>query len=112
MAVEFVSYTGKYPNLCSGTLTLRIDGKEVVFGNNCRWNETTGKYERVEEAYDTFWTSGGCCGFCDDYSDEYVCTAPWEIDVNELPEKYKEYADEIAEVFNANVPFGCCGGCL
>lgn len=26
--VEFVSYTGKWPNLCSGILTLNIDGVE------------------------------------------------------------------------------------
>ena len=34
--VEFISYTGRYPNLCSGILTLRIDGKEVTFGYNYR----------------------------------------------------------------------------
>ena len=32
--VEFVSYTGTYPNLCSGVLTLRIDGEEVRFGHD------------------------------------------------------------------------------
>ena len=31
--VKFVSYTGKFPNLCSGVLTLNIDGKEVKFGH-------------------------------------------------------------------------------
>lgn len=30
--VNFVSYTGSYPNLCSGVLTLEIDGKEITFG--------------------------------------------------------------------------------
>ena len=30
--VEFVSYTGEFPNLCRGVLTLRIDGEEVRFG--------------------------------------------------------------------------------
>lgn len=30
--VEFVGYNGKYPNLCRGTLTLKIDGKLVRFG--------------------------------------------------------------------------------
>lgn len=28
--VEFVDYDGDYPNLCSGTLTIKIDGKERV----------------------------------------------------------------------------------
>lgn len=32
--VEFVSYTGKFPNLCSGVLTLRIDGENVKFGHS------------------------------------------------------------------------------
>ena len=29
--VKFISYTGEYPNLCSGVLTLEIDGKEYKF---------------------------------------------------------------------------------
>ena len=32
--VRFISYTGRYPNLCSGILTLEIDGKEYKFGHN------------------------------------------------------------------------------
>lgn len=86
--IEFVSYTGKYPNLCCGVLTLKIDGETVTFGYH-------GKYQG-------FWISGGC----DDV------TAPWIIDKNNLPPKYQKYADEIATVFNANVKHGCCGGCL
>ena len=31
--VKFVSYTGEYPNLCSGTLTLEIKGKKYRFGD-------------------------------------------------------------------------------
>ena len=26
--VKFISYTGKYPNLCSGIITLEIDGEK------------------------------------------------------------------------------------
>lgn len=40
--VEFVSYTGKYPNLCNGTLTLRIDGKEVRFNDKVSGNKRFG----------------------------------------------------------------------
>ena len=43
--VEFVSYTGKYPNLCSGVLTLKINGKIYTFGYG--------------QKYDKFWESGG-----------------------------------------------------
>ena len=31
--VEFISYDGKYPCLCSGKLILRIDGVIVTFGS-------------------------------------------------------------------------------
>lgn len=31
--VEFVSYDGEYPNLCSGTLMLSIDGEPWNFPN-------------------------------------------------------------------------------
>lgn len=33
--VEFVSYDGDFPNLCSGTLVLRIDGEKVTFPKYC-----------------------------------------------------------------------------
>lgn len=33
--VEFISYNGDFPNLCSGTLVLRIDGEEVTFPKHC-----------------------------------------------------------------------------
>jgi hypothetical protein len=29
--IKFVSHTGKYPTLCSGNLTLLIDGENVEF---------------------------------------------------------------------------------
>ena len=34
--VKFISYTGKYPVLCCGVLTLEIDGEIVEFGNGKR----------------------------------------------------------------------------
>lgn len=33
--VEFVSYTGEYPNLCSGILTVKIDGEIVKLPPFC-----------------------------------------------------------------------------
>ena len=36
----------------------------------------------------------------------------WQIDVEEIPEEYRKYASEIDKVFNDNVPYGCCGGCI
>ena len=48
----------------------------------------------------------------DEHWNANVDEGSWVIDVNELPEKYRKYAMEINEVFNDNVPWGCCGGCL
>lgn len=87
--VEFVSYNGAYPNLCSGILVVRIDGKEVSLPR-------------------FILRSGGCCGFRDDWSD-YIENGPWSVDV---PEEFAEYKDAIEEVVNANIPWGCCGGCI
>lgn len=33
--VEFVSYDGRFPNLCSGTLVLKIDGVERTMPQYC-----------------------------------------------------------------------------
>jgi hypothetical protein len=103
--VEFVSYTGTYPNLCSGVLTVKIDGKEVVFGVDYLqdWRK------RIEEPdYNMrFWYSGG--GLTQDYC-AYQC--PWRINEDDLKPEYKSYAQELIDCFNENVPYGCCGGCI
>lgn len=95
--VKFISYSGDYPNLCSGTLILKIDGKTVTFGN---------PYNKSKPQYPDFWTSGGSCDW-----DGNITSGTWRIDPDELPVEYRAYAAEIEEVFNANVPWGCCGGC-
>ena len=84
--VEFVSYTGKYPNLCRGVLTLCIDGEEVRFGHNY------GVFEswKTDGNYDEFWVTGGECGFYNGWSDAYVNYGEWIVDEDELPAKYKK----------------------
>lgn len=92
--VKFISYDGKWPNLCSGILTLKINNETVWFGH--------GKPNGC------FWRSGG--GFNPNYEGTYQ--KEWIIDVEELPEQYRKYATEIDKVFNENVEWGCCGGCI
>lgn len=93
--VKFVAYTGVWPNLCSGILTLEIDGEEVDFGYNSKSH------------YQPFWCSGG--GITADY-DTY--SGEWIIDAERIPDKYRQYAEEINRVFNDNVEHGCYGGCI
>lgn len=104
--VRFINYTGKYPSLCMGVLILEIDGKRYHFGY-----DYDGKYKDVK-MLPQFWSSGGSCGFRNNYSDTYVEHDDWRIDTDELPAELLDYAEEIDEVFNENVPYGCCGGCL
>lgn len=107
--VEFISYTGRYPNLCSGILTLKIDGEICRFGHEPdSYNYNEDKYD--DDNYDKFWCSGGKVSFSGEYGYN-VSEGEWEIDVNELPEKFRKYASEIDYTFNANVEHGCCGGC-
>lgn len=100
--VRFVNYTGKYPNLCNGVLTLEIDGIEYTFGSF---------YKKSKPDFDSFWRSGGKVIADEDWDFDIKCDE-WEIDVGELPEQFRKYAQEIDEVFNDNVEFGCCGGCI
>ena len=41
-----------------------------------------------------------------DYNGCYPCLC------HGVPNKYKEYSEEINDCMNDNVPWGCCGGCL
>lgn len=96
--VRFISYTGRYPNLCSGTLTLEIDGVKHTFG---------GSYKEPRAEFENFWCSGG--GMTRDYE---TYGGEWQIDVSDLPEQFRKYAQEIDRAFNENVEWGCCGGCI
>lgn len=101
--IKFISYTGSYPNLCSGDLALEIDGIEYTFGYG---------YEREPKPdFKPFWSSGGSVWF-DDGWEENVEDGEWAIDVNRLPEQFRKYAFEIDRIFNENVEWGCCGGCI
>lgn len=84
--VKFISYMGRYPNLCSGDLVLEIDGEKVRF-----------------DGYDRFWNPPNIF--------DISATGEWTINVEDIPAQYRKYAAEIDQVFNANVEKGHCGGC-
>lgn len=68
-----------------------------------------GHKEYKDDNYDKFWQSGG---YIDLYSDEMVHVGEWRINVCCIPKEFRKYATEIDYVFNQNVPWGCCGGCI
>ena len=115
--IKFISYTGKYPNLCSGVLTVDIDGKEYKFGHE------TGDYDFEKRCYktdnfDSFWISGG--RVCSDKNwNMWAEDGEWELDRywntkvdSRHPKWIIDVLPELIKVFNENVPYGCCGGCI
>ena len=118
--VKFISYTGEYPNLCSGVLTLEIDGKKYKFGHDFtmyHFHKDINDWVQEDEDpqnpnFNSFWSSGGCVSHDGDWNWE-VEHNEWVIDVNELPEQFWDVAAEIDSVINSGViPEGCCGGCI
>ena len=91
MKVQFVSYDGDYPNLCSGTLVMKVGRKKWTFPSHSL-------------------SSGGNVCFDDDW-EESVDDGEWTI--HEWPEGYPEEAKEATvEAVNTNISWGCCGGCV
>ena len=84
--MKFISYDGKYPNLCAGTLVFEKDG------------------ERHEEKYCMHSTGGINPNYEGTYS------GPWELTgmdyLNEMERCY------LTKLVNENVRHGCCGGCI
>jgi hypothetical protein len=87
--VRFISYNGTFPNLCSGTLVLEINGEVVTFPPYCM-------------------CSGGRVWFDGEWS-EHVESGEWDV---EIPKQYEGYRSEILQIVNENVLYGCCGGCV
>lgn len=88
--IKFVSYDGKWPNLCRGSLTLGVDGAEMTA--NCKL------------------VSGGKAGF-DKHRRPHISSGAWEI-LFEDDFFTKEEQEHIVHLVNRNVKWGCCGGCL
>jgi hypothetical protein len=111
--IEFVSYDGAYPNLCSGKLTVKIDGKEVSFG----YATKSWSWEKEEDLaeYPRFWCSGGSVSFDEDWNEEVISYCDWEMsspNEKDYPPEIWKLLPDILEVMNENVAGGCCGGCV
>jgi len=86
-----IYYDGKYPNLCSGNLTVTIDGIVWDFPDYCM-------------------CTGGSVWFDKEWND-YVAEGEWSIST--WPENFPEELKEIVvEKINEEIPHGCCGGCV
>lgn len=123
--VEFVSYDGRYPNLCRGVLKLKINGELHTFGDYSDevWvKKEDGRYHFIDKYHhNSILVSGGSCGFMNNYSESYVTSGAWSIDWMEMnPELLEGLTEderdallrEMTTVINDNIPYGCCGGCL
>jgi len=90
--VEFVEYTGAYPNLCSGNLIVKIDGEEIKMFQ-----------------YDDFNMMSG--GYMDDNWEPHC--GPWLVAFTDsFVNRYGgKTCDKIEELIQKNVEQGCCGGC-
>lgn len=88
--MKFISYTGGFPNLCSGILTVEINGKKYRIKNGL---VTTGSISFKN-------------------GDESIAKGEWRIKKEKVPVKIRSYFAEIEKLANENIPFGCCGGCV
>ena len=86
-----INYNGKYPNLCSGKLSVIIDSKNWDFPDYCL-------------------CSGGSVWFTDDW-DERVEEGNWSV--SKWPDNFPEKLKKIVEsAINKDIEHGCCGGCV
>lgn len=88
--VEFVSYDGKYPCLCMGTLIIKVNNKTYFLKH-------------------VMMSGGSIC--IDDNWNMWAEHGDWEVDLEEYPE-LEPYKEEITHIVNENVTHGCCGGCI
>ena len=86
-----IKYNGESPNLCSGTLLVRVDGKKWEFPAYCL-------------------SSGGCVSFDDEWNED-VTEGPW--DVTDWPVGFPdEIKQKVVDKLNDEIEWGCCGGCV
>ena len=87
--LKFVSYDGEYPNLCSGTLKMELNGEVITFPEYCL--SSTGSA----------------------WSKNYGPPIQGDWEIKEFPENFPEELKDFCEfLVNKYVEKGCCGGCL
>ena len=112
--IEFVSYDGKYPNFCLGTFVAKINGD--VYHFHYTWEDKKKDLTHKDENWcPPFWSPGGrVCR--NGLWDTWKVRGKWEMacyqDRSAYPEIVLKNRDRLLELFNENVPQGCCGGCI
>lgn len=128
--VEFISYDGKYPNLCGGLLVLKIYNKLYAF---CQFSKKTSddnsfhvwekgscirNNQNIIKVYNFSLISGGTTDWTARNDNERIKQGSWEVGLNHCyldngdPFPYMNMKSEIEKVINENIEQGCCGGCL
>jgi hypothetical protein len=88
-----IKYDGDWPNLCSGHLEVWVGETYYDFGKYvlCSGGRVVG-----DEDWN-MWTEEG----------------PWIIYEEDLPKDFPvDRYDDLMNVINAEIPWGCCGGCI
>ena len=108
--IEFISYEGKYPNYCSGRLTLRVDGN-VYVTEHAICPSISFFSIRPEDVYfpekyptsEDFWN----IEISAIAVDKYIF-----IGTNDEMYFYKDEIEYIRSIVNENITqHRCCGGC-
>lgn len=128
--IEFVSYEGKFPNLCEGLLVVRIDGRLYAFSpysNESLYRSFWNRFNRTEALEDDSITkvsgfylrSGGYIDWGEDGENPKIVKRKWIIDDKAMKLENGvrfilsgEQKSELEKVINQNIELGCCGGCV
>lgn len=105
MKIKFIEYDGEYPCLCMGTLKVKIDGKEIIFSDS----------DKLKNCYPKFWRSGGTIKSNGSGLKMWAEKGEWELSAyrnEDYPKEILDILDDLIKVFNENVSYGCCGGCI
>ena len=128
--IEFVSYDGEFPTLCSGLLVVRIDGRMYALGpysDRSLYRGFWSRYNRTEileddriiKVFGFYLESGGRIDWGDDEESPEIVQGEWTIDDETMKLENGvrfilsgEQKSELEKVINQNIEFGCCGGCV